>query len=202
MDRRTFCLGSAAAAVCGHTDGVFAAACKGAAGPGVGNPGAAIRLGQVLFDSRYAECRSFAAAAHRSGNEIVAFQGDVTRLWRDMLHPRWAAGGGAIAGMTTPSSLFCLEQLAKDHWRRVVIRIDHRRSVAGLPSHRVTASEPMLSRTFAALNHHQEWTERVMDLLSTYERARGRPRSTCLVSGADTDPCTSTQSDLVSWVIA
>jgi hypothetical protein len=193
MDRRTFCIGSAAAAVCCHTDGVFAAACTGAA---------AIGLDQVLFDSRYAECRSFAAAAHRSGNEIVAFQGDVTRLWQHMLHPRWAAGGGAIAGMTTPSSLFCLEQLAKDHWKRLVIRIDHRRSVAGVPSHRVTASEPMLSRTFAALNHRQEWPERVMNLVNTCERAGGRPRSTCLVSGADTHPCASTRADLVSWVIA
>lgn len=121
MDRRTFFLGSAAVAACCHTDGVFAAANTRAS-----NGRASIRLDEVLFDSRYAECRSFAAAAQRAGNEIIAFQGDVTRLWRARLHPRWAAGGGAIAGMTTPSSLFCLEQLAKDHWRRVVIRIDHR----------------------------------------------------------------------------
>ncbi|MEP6885628.1 MAG: hypothetical protein ABJC66_12855 [Gammaproteobacteria bacterium] len=126
MDRRTFCLGSAAVAVCGCADGAFAAAY-----PGAEYSGAAIALDLVLFDSRYAECRSFAAVAKHSGHATVAFQGDVTRLWYDTLRPRWAAGGGMIAGMTSPSSLFCLEQLAKDHWRRVVMRIEHRRSLGG-----------------------------------------------------------------------
>ena len=114
MDRRTFCLGSAAAAACWQADRAFA----------VPNPGPAIALDQIVFDSRYAECRSFAAAARGFGHAALAFEGDVTALWYYHLRPRWAAGGGAIAGMTTSSSLFCLEQLAKDHWRRVVFRVD------------------------------------------------------------------------------
>src|SRR3974390_1633023 len=113
MDRRTFCLGSAAAAVC-----PFGSAFAGA------DSGRAIALERVVFDSRHAECRSFAAAARHCGHEPIAFNGDVTPLWHE-LRRQWAAGLG-VAGMTTPSSLFCLEQLAKDHWRRVVIRIEHR----------------------------------------------------------------------------
>jgi hypothetical protein len=192
MDRRTFCLGSAAAAVCCQADRAFAAA----------NPGAAIALDYVLFDSRYAECRLFAAAAIRSGHETVAFEGDITSLWYDALRPQWAGGGGAIAGMSTPSSLFCLEQLAKDHWRRVLIRIEHRPSGAGNPSHRVTASEPMLTRTCAALDRHQAWTPQVMSLLAACERAKDRARVTRVVPGADAGSLAAAATDLVSWVIA
>ncbi len=117
MDRRTFCLGSAAAAFYGRADRAFPA------GVGAG-PAAALALDQVLFDSRFIECRSFAAAARGFGRRTVAFDGDVTRVWHDTLRPRWAAGCGAIGGITTPSGLFCLEQLAKDHWRRVLVRIE------------------------------------------------------------------------------
>ena len=197
MDRRTFCLGSAAAAVCRHADRAFAAA-----NPGAANPGATIALDQVVFDSRYAECRSFAASARRSGHETVAFDGDITSLWYDTLRPQWAAGGGAIAGMTTPSSLFCLEQSAKDHWRRVVIRIEHCPSAAGNPSHRVTASEPMLTRLCAALDLHQAWTLQMMSLLAACERAKDRPRATRVVPGADAGSVVAAGTDLVSWVIA
>ncbi len=121
MDRRTFCLGSAAAAFYGRAERAFAA-----------GPRADIALDRVLFDSRFSECRSFAAAARRTGRRTVAFEGDVTRVWHDTLRPRWAAGCGALGGITTPSGLFCLEQLAKDHWRRVLVRTAHP-AVAGEP---------------------------------------------------------------------
>ena len=114
MDRRTFCLSSAAAAACWPADRAFAA-----------GRGPAMASERILFDSRYGECRSFAAAARRFGHAPLAFYGDITALWYDDLRPHWAAGGGSIAGMTTSTSLFCLEQLAKDHWRRVTFRIDH-----------------------------------------------------------------------------
>src|SRR5271169_4992659 len=149
MDRRIFCLGSAAAAVCRPDGSAFAGA----------SSGRAIALDRVVFDSRYAECRSFAAAARRCGHEPIAFDGDVTPLWHE-LRRQWAAGVAGIAGMTSPPSLFCLEQLAKDHWRRVVIRIEHRRSPAGIANHRVTATLPMLTRTGAALDT-PAWPSRV-----------------------------------------
>jgi hypothetical protein len=189
MDRRTFCLGSAAAVVCCRVERTF----------GVPNPGVPVVLDHVLFDSRYAECRSFAAAARRSGHETAALEGDVTPVWYGMLRSRWAAGGGAIAGMTAPSSLFCLEQLAKDHWMRVVIRIAHR---PGIPSHRITASDCMLTRSCAALSGSPAWPEHVTGLLTTCERARNQPRSTRTIPRSDSDPSASRSVNLVSWVIA
>jgi hypothetical protein len=108
MDRREFCLAGAVMATS------FAAARGLAASP--------ILLDVVIFDSRFSVACNFGAAACRKGQKTLAIQGDVTALWRDDLRLRWATGAAAIGGMTTERSLFCLEQLAKDHWLRVKSR--------------------------------------------------------------------------------
>jgi hypothetical protein len=108
MDRREFCLAGAVMATS------FSVAW--------GFPALPILLDAVIFDSRFPIARNFAAAACGKGQRTLAIQGDVTALWRDELRVRWDAGAAAIAGMTTERSFFCLEQLAKDHWLRVVTR--------------------------------------------------------------------------------
>jgi hypothetical protein len=111
MDRREFCLAGA----------VMATSFAGA----WALPGSPILLDVVIFDSRFPIACNFGAAAYREGHKTLAIQGDVTALWRDDLRLRWAAGAAEIGGMTTERSLFCLEQLAKDHW----LRVKSRRSV-------------------------------------------------------------------------
>jgi hypothetical protein len=91
----------------------------------------------VIFDSRFAASRAFGAAAAGAGRTTLAIRGDVTALWFDDLHLRWTTPGGATAGMTTWSSLFCLEQLAKDHWMRVIVRAEHARIDAAASARRV-----------------------------------------------------------------
>jgi hypothetical protein len=113
MDRREFCLAGAVMAT------GFAAAWSLPASP--------LIFDAVVFDSRFPIACSFGAAACRSGQKTLAIQGDVTALWLDDLRLRWAAGARPIAGMTTERSLFCLQQLAKDHW----LRVTSRRSVPG-----------------------------------------------------------------------
>jgi hypothetical protein len=108
MDRREFCLAGAVMAAS------FTVARSLRASP--------ILLDVVIFDSRFPLACNFGAAAYRKGQKTLAIQGDVTTLWRDDLRLRWAAGAAAIGGMTTERSLFCLEQLAKDHWLRVKTR--------------------------------------------------------------------------------
>jgi hypothetical protein len=169
--------------------------------PGV-SFGIPIALDKVLFDSRFASSRAFGAAAERTGQAAVALRGDVTALWVHHLRPQWAAGGGAIAGMTTASSLFCLEQLAKDHWLRVVVRVEHRRSPHGVVAHLVTAAEPMMTRTCAALNDARGWPDRLMSTLSACVRSRDQPRFTRLVSRAEQGRSSAAEADLVSWVIS
>jgi hypothetical protein len=108
MDRREFCLAGAVMATS------FSVAWSFPASPAI--------FDAVIFDSRFPVACNFGAAACRRGQRTRAIQGDVTALWRDDLRLRWAAGTTAIAGMTTERSLFCLEQLAKDNWLRVMSR--------------------------------------------------------------------------------
>jgi hypothetical protein len=161
----------------------------------------------VLFDSRFGSSRALGAAAARGGYATAALQGDVTALWVRDLEPHWAAGGGAIAGMTTAASLFCLEQLAKDHWMRVIVRVDHRRSPGGGISHRVTAVEPMVARVCAALTSGavagtSRWPDALLHSLSARTPSKNQPRFTRIICAEERRECSSGDADLVSWVIA
>jgi hypothetical protein len=78
----------------------------------------------VIFDQRFAAARTFASAAAWRGNRIFGYSGDLTSVWLQEIEPRWAARAGALAGISTPTALFCLEQLAAQHWLRVVTRIE------------------------------------------------------------------------------
>jgi hypothetical protein len=108
MDRREFCLAGAVMATSFAVARVL--------------PATPILLAVVVFDSRFPIACNFGAAACLRGQKTLAIQGDVTALWRDDLRLRWASGAAPIGGMTTERSLFCLEQLARDHWLRVKTR--------------------------------------------------------------------------------
>jgi hypothetical protein len=157
-------------------------------------------LDQVLFDSRHPDSHEFGAAAAQAGRRVAAFPGDITPVWRQMLLPLWAAGGGAVAGMTTPAALLCLEQQAKDHWMRVVLRIEHRRGQSGILMHRVTATEPILTLACAALEDAPDWPGRSFALLRACVRSKNQPRLSRVVSYAD--PHGFADMELVSWIIA
>lgn len=78
-------------------------------------------LAAVIYDDRFGDAVTFAVEAQRFGVPVLAIDGDVTALWRD-LGAAWRREPMAIAGATTPSSLFCLQLLAHDHGHRLVMR--------------------------------------------------------------------------------
>jgi hypothetical protein len=145
MNRRNFCASSVAAAIS-----------VAAAGPAYGlEPSTpSVQLYKYVYDSRYAAARAFGVAGERAVSTAgtVAIQGDVTALWARDLRSQWLAGGGAIAGMTTARTLLCLEELAKDHWMRVVIRADHTIVHGRDIAHRLTAPAAMMTRLSSALS--------------------------------------------------
>lgn len=59
--------------------------------------------------------------------EVVFIEGDVTALWRDRLSALWRDGTARVDGITRPTALFCLEQLARGSGHDVA----QRRAVAG-----------------------------------------------------------------------
>lgn len=80
---------------------------------------------RVIFDERFSESRLFAQQALGAGVITAAIRDDVSALWFSELRPRLEQGAVAIAGMTTATSLFCLEQFASDYWMKVQVRTEH-----------------------------------------------------------------------------
>ena len=79
-------------------------------------------LFRVLFDQRFAASREFGRGAQWRGLTVQGFNGDITNVWFQDLHPRWQQGPAAIAGFTAHGALFCLERLAWDVGMRVTVR--------------------------------------------------------------------------------
>jgi len=202
MDRRKFCLSSVAAVISGAAADVTCLPAMGRSAPVM--PGAAsVRLHQFIYDRRYPAAQAFGAAALHAGSiaGTVAIDGDITALWSRGLRPRWEAGVGTIAGMTTYRTLFCLEQLAKEHWRRVVIRAEHAISPGYGITHRLTASAPMIVRMKSALTA-EDWPAKMPAALAACPSGDGGHRMTCVVESAGGRRLAMMDQGLVSFVIA
>ncbi len=196
MNRRKFCLTSVAAAFSGSTT-----LSAGGEMPPASRP--SIRIYKFIYDHRYPAGRAFGAAAEHAPSTAgtVATGGDITAFWSRDLRTEWTAGGGVIAGMATARTLFCLEQLAKDHWMRVLIRAEHAISAGHEIAHRLTGSEPMISRLNSALMA-RDWPRALPGVLTTCRRADGMPRLTRMIGAVRGEVWAATDDMLVSFVIA
>jgi hypothetical protein len=126
IDRRDFCgLSAAAAALALGVFGDLAVA------PDVVAIPTSLSIYKVIFDDRFSAARVFGSSAEREGRRTAVIRGDVTALWINDLKSHWQSGGAAIAGMTTPRTLLCLEQLAHETWRRVLGRVAYPAATAG-----------------------------------------------------------------------
>lgn len=151
----------------------------------------------VVIDDRHAESVAFAQESHRLGTGGRLTHGDVTRLWYEELHAQWRRQPVAIAGLTAHGPLFCLERWAWEHGMRVVLRIDHHRSVQGVTRHLVAADgAPTL-------------LQRRLDAAGTeYPVAAARAAHRCVqgryqVSSPPGVLCAADDPEpLISWVIA
>jgi len=68
----------------------------------------------IVFNERFPEARSFAAAFEERRIRALPVNGDAGRLWYDTLRGLTAAGVRGIAGMTTHTDLLILETLARE----------------------------------------------------------------------------------------
>jgi len=201
MNRRKFCSSSVAASISSVAAGLgrLPAAARAATLPAASSRSAG--LYKFIYDRRYSAALSFGAAAAqaRAIAGVADIGGDITELWSQDLRYQWSAGCGAIAGMTTARALFCLEELAKDHWMRVAIRVEHLIPEGQEIAHRVTASAPMIARMGPALAA-ADWPIKMPAALAGCGHAEDAPRltrvigSTCRLAMAD--------DTLVSFVIA
>ena len=154
-------------------------------------------LYKVLFDERYAEARDFADYARRTGTRVEGFKADITSLWFNDLHYRWLKSPAAIAGLTAPSALFCLERLAWDYRMRLAFLAEHHRSSNGT-QHALRISNGTLQQ--AELRAADgKWASRIASYFTQsteHARASGVTSVDLQISALDD------RDTLVSWIIA
>ena len=83
-----------------------------------------LSIHRAIYDRTLQAGRAFAAEAAARGWATVAIDGDVTDLWFHDLGPRWRRGPAPIAGVTTRTSLFVLDHLARNAGMRIIARTD------------------------------------------------------------------------------
>jgi hypothetical protein len=168
--------------------------------PANAGPSSVLPIYKAVYDARYAEGRRYADAVARSGVPTHAIAGDITDLWFNDLDLAWRDRQPAVAGLTTESALFCLEQLAWTHRMRVVFRADHAFLESGCVEHSVSCGPDAMWRLRPAGTAGRDWPASMALLHSTLASTSGTPLSATLVT-----PGAAAREDvafLVSWVIA
>jgi hypothetical protein len=138
-------------------------------------------LYKVIYDERFHDSLRFGDEAKALGVATHAIQGDITDLWFKDLDLRWRQDKATVAGLTTESALFCLEQLAWDRRMRVVYRAEHE----------FLASESSLV----------DWAPRVALLVTSISPDRPRVARSVVTTSVP-EPGHSDLQLLVSWIIA
>jgi hypothetical protein len=161
---------------------------------------AAVPLYKVVYDTRYADSVAFGEEMGRLGANPHAIRGDITDLWYHDLYARWKQSPAAIAGLTGPGALFCLERLAWDHRMRVAFRADHRYQADGRIEHVITGPKEVVRKSSEFANDEVVWPVSTANLLARFPQERARLQEITFEtkrSCSEKDP-----EHLVSWVIA
>ncbi len=177
------------AARAGASSGIFAGGDEQRAEP----------LYKIVFDERYAACIRFAEELERRALATSAIRGDITDLWYEDLYHRWRKGTAAIAGMTAPGAIFCLEILARDAGMRVAMRVDHRR-VEERIEHEFAGPAESLTLASEIQTSAGRWPERMAEMVARFPTERGRAM-TARYSG-QAERFNGEWEHLVTWVIA
>ncbi|MGH9685861.1 MAG: hypothetical protein ACRD5K_02060 [Candidatus Acidiferrales bacterium] len=161
-------------------------------------------LYKVFFDERFSSCAVFADEMNRRALPTYAIRGDITEVWFGDLYFRWKQGSGqhgptAIAGLTAPGPIFCLEMLARDAGMRVALRVDHRQ-VGGRIEHEFAGPENVLARADGLEASGEEWPQRMAELVAEFPAARGAAQKMSILGRAAADG--DDPEHLVTWVIA
>lgn len=171
-----------------------------ASAPVPGNPA----IGALLIDDRHAAARAVGSSLAARGTPVRALDdGDVTSAWLHDVAPLWKRGPQAIAGLTEPSALFVLEQLAFAHRMRLAFHVEHTLAADGTAKHELLHCTGMGS----TLSTRQLeflgplWPGRVASVIATWaeQPSAGRTGPSCTGLAPDLPPGAVL---LTSWIIA
>ena len=152
----------------------------------------------VVYDDRFPDSVAFAHQARRQGLRTSSIRGDITSLWYDDLYHRWKMGPAAIAGLTAPDALFCLETFGADAGLRRVLKVEHRAGGQGI-EHKLEGPSPLVQD--AALDLcGAAWPGRMAQLAARCPASRARRMETA--AGTHGARLRADYPSLVSWVLA
>ena len=184
--------------------GIAAALGPHAAGASPAAGHSALRF--ALFDTRFPAAVAFSRAMFQRWVTLAPFHGDVTAVWFEQLDPLWRREPIRVAGLTTPSTLFCLEQMAWDHGLRVAFRGTHEPAPGGGVTHLLEAAGDRQQDLMRGFSEERAWAAQVASHIASISApvpafpSRPEARSqTRLLTAAHRYDC---ETRLVSWLIA
>ncbi len=104
-----------------------------------------------------------------------------------------------MAGLTMPSSLFCLETFARDLRMHVVFRAEHRYRADGSVEHRITGPAHALDAASRVVKSGPGWAGRMAEFLARFPAERGEESSLTVVTPASEGA--PREGVLTSWII-
>ena len=157
------------------------------------------RLHKLLVDRSIPESVRLGAYASAIADEVVEFDGDLTRLWNEKLRLEWQNGPQPIAGLTTPGVRLVLEQLGRDHDARIVFSAEHQR-VGNHLQHSLTGCESILNSP--RVRSGADWIGNMARHIAACPHDTSlRPASFVYETALETEHPVS-QQQLVTWILA
>jgi len=157
-------------------------------------------LYKIIADENFELSTAFAQHAAARGANVHVGSSDITSLWFHDLEPRWRHTPLAIAGLTTPEALFCLEQLARDHGMRVVTRAEHRMRNHEVIEHSIYGPSEVVSCMDYGCKTTTAWPATVADALLTFPSTPRLFTTTTIAQNVAREQ--RLNDTLVSWLIA
>ena len=158
-------------------------------------------LYKAIYEKAYAPAQGFAARMQQRGVVSHGIDADITGVWFNDLALQWRRRPVAIAGLTAPAALFCLEQLAWDHRMRVAFRATHTQRPGGAIEHRIQAPQTLMPQIRQSLDAEPGWGALMADL-AMHCPLPGTSVATELAVDTHVVVDDLAAGPLVSWVIA
>jgi hypothetical protein len=154
---------------------------------------------RVIYDNRFEQSSMFAQQAQRLGLQTSVVDGDVSHLWRKVLQPQLRKNPVPLVGLTMTSTLFCLSELAKNHWMKVQFFAEHESLADGVIKHNLSGPENILRQANRLADATCNWPESMADIIAYCPQQLERVVTTSIT--VPTDRSGLIKEQLVSWII-
>jgi len=123
------------------------------------------RISAVVYDERYADCRTFADTLARRGAVALPSGGDAVRVWYGALRKRLTHDPGFVAGFTTDSDLTVSRECGRELGLRLVYEGSHDSRASNRLTHRLRGTGAEKEVYAALLRDDIAWPEAIANAL-------------------------------------